>query len=335
MTTVLRRPYCSVVARGIRSGDFRCVVEMPKRSLTCANGVEPVTGIEPACPAWEAGALPLSYTGMLARKPAIGSLTQRLGRNAASLTSLTACSSPTVTSAPKSPQTASSSTLGPGDGPAEQRGRALDKFFRLFDTTSTPSLTPQDQPELTRLVEVDAAEGLVLHPGEFVLGSTLETVTLPDDLAARVEGKSSLGRLGLLTHATAGFVDPPRRPRDARALERRDPPDHAVARHEDRSALLPFACRALPKILMAQRHTAPTIRASAARRRVAVSRTSTVATSERVVLIARPELKGHKADRATGGRPDRPRGARGSLRNAWTMSPVLYGLTRSHPCDRR
>ncbi|MGM9185263.1 dCTP deaminase, partial [Campylobacter jejuni] len=65
-----------------------------------------------------------------------------------------------------------------------------------------------DQPELTRLVEVDPAEGFVLHPGEFVLGSTLETITLPDDLAARVEGKSSLGRLGLLTHATAGFVDP-------------------------------------------------------------------------------------------------------------------------------
>ena len=65
-----------------------------------------------------------------------------------------------------------------------------------------------DQADLTRLVEVDPQEGFVLHPGEFVLGSTLETVSLPDDLAARVEGKSSLGRLGLLTHATAGFVDP-------------------------------------------------------------------------------------------------------------------------------
>ena len=85
----------------------------------------------------------------------------------------------------------------------------LDKFFRLFDNHKYPVIDPaQDQPELTRLVEVDAAEGFVLHPGEFVLGSTLETVTLPDDLAARVEGKSSLGRLGLLTHATAGFVDP-------------------------------------------------------------------------------------------------------------------------------
>ncbi len=85
----------------------------------------------------------------------------------------------------------------------------LDKFFRLFDNHKYPVIDPaQDQPELTRLVEVEPDDGFVLHPGEFVLGSTLETVTLPDDLAARVEGKSSLGRLGLMTHATAGFVDP-------------------------------------------------------------------------------------------------------------------------------
>ena len=85
----------------------------------------------------------------------------------------------------------------------------LDRYFRLFDNHKYPVIDPaQDQPELTRLVEVDPEEGFVLHPGEFVLGSTLETVTLPDDLPARVEGKSSLGRLGLLTHATAGFVDP-------------------------------------------------------------------------------------------------------------------------------
>ncbi|WEV76910.1 dCTP deaminase [Janibacter cremeus] len=85
----------------------------------------------------------------------------------------------------------------------------MDKWFRLFDNHKYPVIDPaQDQSDLTRLIEVDPAEGFVLHPGEFVLGSTLETVTLPDDLAARVEGKSSLGRLGLLTHATAGFVDP-------------------------------------------------------------------------------------------------------------------------------
>ena len=85
----------------------------------------------------------------------------------------------------------------------------LDKFFRLFDNHKYPVIDPaKDQPELTRLVEVEPDDGFVLHPGEFVLGSTLETVSLPADLAARVEGKSSLGRLGLLTHATAGFVDP-------------------------------------------------------------------------------------------------------------------------------
>jgi dCTP deaminase len=85
----------------------------------------------------------------------------------------------------------------------------MDKYFRLFDNHKYRVIDPStDQPDLTRLVEVDPGEGFVLHPGEFVLGSTLETVTLPDDLAARVEGKSSLGRLGLLTHATAGFVDP-------------------------------------------------------------------------------------------------------------------------------
>ena len=85
----------------------------------------------------------------------------------------------------------------------------LDRFFRLFDNHKSPYIDPaEDQPELTRLIEVPADEPFVLHPGEFVLGSTYELVGLPDDLAARLEGKSSLGRLGLLTHSTAGFVDP-------------------------------------------------------------------------------------------------------------------------------
>jgi dCTP deaminase len=85
----------------------------------------------------------------------------------------------------------------------------LDKFFRLFDNHKYPFIDPaQDQPELTRLIEVTHGEPFILHPGEFVLGSSFEIVTLPDYLAARLEGKSSLGRLGLLTHSTAGFVDP-------------------------------------------------------------------------------------------------------------------------------
>lgn len=85
----------------------------------------------------------------------------------------------------------------------------LDRFFRLFDNHKYQHIDPAvDQPDLTRLVEVDAMESFVLHPSEFVLGATYEAVTLPDDIAARLEGKSSLGRLGLLTHSTAGFIDP-------------------------------------------------------------------------------------------------------------------------------
>jgi dCTP deaminase len=85
----------------------------------------------------------------------------------------------------------------------------LDRFFRVFENHRYPHIDPAaDQSDLTREVEPKGDEPFILHPGEFVLGSTLEVVTLPDDLAARVEGKSSLGRLGLLTHATAGFVDP-------------------------------------------------------------------------------------------------------------------------------
>jgi dCTP deaminase len=85
----------------------------------------------------------------------------------------------------------------------------LDRFFRVFENHRYPHIDPAiDQEDLTRVVEAQGEEPFILHPGEFVLGSTYEMVTLPDDLAARVEGKSSLGRLGLLTHATAGFVDP-------------------------------------------------------------------------------------------------------------------------------
>lgn len=85
----------------------------------------------------------------------------------------------------------------------------LDRFFRLFDNHRYPVIDPSvEQEGLTRLVEVAPDEPFVLHPGEFVLGSTYERVTLPGDVAARLEGKSSLGRLGLVTHSTAGFIDP-------------------------------------------------------------------------------------------------------------------------------
>ncbi len=85
----------------------------------------------------------------------------------------------------------------------------LDRVFRVFENHKYPHIDPaEDQPELTREVIPEGDEPFILHPGEFALGSTYEVVGLPDDLAARVEGKSSLGRLGLLTHATAGFIDP-------------------------------------------------------------------------------------------------------------------------------
>lgn len=85
----------------------------------------------------------------------------------------------------------------------------LDRLFRVFENHRYAVIDPAiDQPDLTRLVEPDRDEPFVLHPGEFVLASTYEVVTLPDDVAGRLEGKSSLGRLGLLTHSTAGFIDP-------------------------------------------------------------------------------------------------------------------------------
>src|SRR2546430_8650860 len=83
----------------------------------------------------------------------------------------------------------------------------VDRYFRVFRNSRYPYIDVKaEQEELTELVEA-GDEAFILHPGEFVLGSTLERVTLPDDLVARLEGKSSLGRLGLLIHSTAGFVD--------------------------------------------------------------------------------------------------------------------------------
>ncbi len=85
----------------------------------------------------------------------------------------------------------------------------LDRRFRVFRNSRYPFIDVRaDQPELTELVEIGGDDPFILHPGEFVLGSTLERVELPNDLVARLEGKSSLGRLGLLIHSTAGYVDP-------------------------------------------------------------------------------------------------------------------------------
>ena len=85
----------------------------------------------------------------------------------------------------------------------------VDRYFRVFRNSRYPFIDVKEpQEELTELVEIDDETPFMLHPGEFVLGSTLERVQLPDDLVARLEGKSSLGRLGLLIHSTAGFIDP-------------------------------------------------------------------------------------------------------------------------------
>jgi len=85
----------------------------------------------------------------------------------------------------------------------------VDRLFRVFENHRYPYIDPKThQDELTKTVETDGDDPFILHPGEFVLGSTLEVVGLADDIVARLEGKSSLGRLGLLIHSTAGFVDP-------------------------------------------------------------------------------------------------------------------------------
>jgi dCTP deaminase len=85
----------------------------------------------------------------------------------------------------------------------------LGPSFRVFHNFRVPAIDLADPPtNLTEHVELADGESFVIHPGEFVLGRTAEFVEIPDDIVARIEGKSSLGRLGLIVHATAGFVDP-------------------------------------------------------------------------------------------------------------------------------
>lgn len=85
----------------------------------------------------------------------------------------------------------------------------LDRFFRVFNDRQYTYVDPaEDQGELTEQFSVSEGEPWILHPGEFVLGSTFERVHISSQIAARLEGKSSLGRLGILTHSTAGFIDP-------------------------------------------------------------------------------------------------------------------------------
>ena len=102
----------------------------------------------------------------------------------------------------------------------------VDSQFRVFDNTRYPYIDVRKEMEgLTSLVEVGPDEPFILHPGEFVLGSTFEKVTLGSSIVARLEGKSSLGRLGLLIHSTAGFVDAGWAPCSVCSLSRTRLPD--------------------------------------------------------------------------------------------------------------
>ncbi len=98
--------------------------------------------------------------------------------------------------------------LDPADIQPSSVDLRLDRYFRVFRNHTMRVIdVKEDQEELAELVQIGPDDAFILHPGEFVLGSTAERVTLPNDLVARLEGKSSLGRLGLLIHSTAGFVD--------------------------------------------------------------------------------------------------------------------------------
>src|SRR5919197_1931697 len=111
----------------------------------------------------------------------------------------------------------------------------VDRYFRVFHNNRYPYIdVREEQEDLTELVEVEEDTPFVLHPGEFVLGSTLERVRLPDDLVARLEGKSSLGRLGLLIHSTAGFIDG----HVVHELRGRDLPVRALVRDRRKGAKL-------------------------------------------------------------------------------------------------
>ena len=165
--------------------------------------MEPVTAIEPAPLAWEARVLPLNYTG---------TAQQVLLVMKASTPSRYAHRVLLSDRDIRAEIAAGRLALEPFDDSLVQPSSIdvrLDNLFRVFNNTRYTHIDPSiRQDELTSLVQAEDGEPFVLHPGEFVLGSTLELCSLPDDLAGRLEGKSSLGRLGLLTHSTAGFIDP-------------------------------------------------------------------------------------------------------------------------------
>ena len=158
----------------------------------------------------------------------------------------------------------------------------LDRFFRVFENHRYPHIDPAaDQSDLTREVEPEGDEPFILHPGEFVLGSTYEVVT-PARRHRRAGRGQVLAGPARAAHPRHGRLRRPRllRPRDPRAGQRRDAADQALPGHEDRPVLLLPALLALASTPTARRSTARATRASAARRRRARSRTSTARRSD-------------------------------------------------------
>jgi dCTP deaminase len=160
--------------------------------------MERATGIEPAFSAWEADVLPLNYAR---------GRTKRVARPRLWCASVI-LSDRTI----REELAAGRIVIDPLDERNIQPSSIdirLDRLFRVFRNHTAPIIdVKQDLEDLTELIQVDPEGVFMLHPGEFVLGSSLERVGVPADLAARAEGKSSLGRLGLLIHSTAGYVDP-------------------------------------------------------------------------------------------------------------------------------
>ena len=151
----------------------------------------------------------------------------------------------------------------------------VDRYFRVFRNNLYPFIDVKaEQEDLTELVEI-GDEPFILHPGEFVLGSTLERVRLADDLVARLEGKSSLGQARAADPLDRGLHRPGLgRARDARALQRREPADHDLPRHEDRPDLLHADDASRRRRRTAPASSARSTRASAGRRRAGTGRTS-------------------------------------------------------------
>ena len=159
--------------------------------------LERATGIEPAFSAWEADVLPLNYARNTEHTSRCANVSVSMILSDKSIREEIALGNIVIDPMDESCVQPSSVDLH------------LDRYFRLFRNHSIKVIDVKlAQTELTELVSVEGDQPLILHPGEFVLGSTSECVELSSELVGRLEGKSSLGRLGLLIHSTAGFVDP-------------------------------------------------------------------------------------------------------------------------------